>query len=243
MTQNYGPYQPPDPSQYAIHYGQDPRAQMLIPARRAALLMFVLGGIGLAMGACMGFVSALPFDQLQPEQQRQLAEIERVYGVSLRILLIVSALVAAIPSLLMILLAFFVRRGSKLAIYASMGLVALMLVLTLLQLVGIFGGGSTAAQVAFSGCITVMMLSLLILIMTWLIQATRSAPLAAQAQAAYSEQYWRHMQQQQIWQTQQANLPGAQLPPAGQTPITLPPRTQSPPPPPPQDQPDHQRPT
>lgn len=232
MSQYPSPYQPPNPyNDYMYAWGQ--YQGWLAPFHRASMLMFVLGGLGLACGLCLGISDlVIPWKNLPQEFQSAFAEIEAKYGAPASTLLAGMALVSGIPSLLMIVLGIFVRRGSTGAAYVSIVLVAIGTILLVLNLIaGLHDiGGPAGQRVLPAMCLLVVVTALFILLLAWLIRAIRAAPLLRAAQAQYQAQYW------QYWQNQQHYAQGYGSPNVAQP--FPPPQTQAPqPPPPPPDQP------
>src|SRR5947209_5525611 len=108
------PYTPPQqPVGYATPpgYGSDP----LKPARRASLLMFLLGGLVLSCGACVGLMSVIPLEEMFAKQGQALPPLppgipswkaaQTAFGVIA--ILFLGAGVAEVFT------AAFIRRGGK----------------------------------------------------------------------------------------------------------------------------------
>src|SRR5947209_4677973 len=69
-----GPQPAPPPPQYPyppLGYAPVPPYDPRAPARRAALMMFTLGGLGLACGVCMGVAAFAPLERMIAEAARQ----------------------------------------------------------------------------------------------------------------------------------------------------------------------------
>jgi hypothetical protein len=184
----------PDPSSYPYPpsygysaYGTDPQA----PARRAGLMMVVLGILMLLGGACIfGFGWVYPLDQLPPEQVQAIQKLESESGVPVQKVFIAMGVVLALPALLMLILGLFVRRGGMGSIVTSMVLVGLMiLVEAFYVLLGMLQAAS-GQQGALAGlCMMVVPLVLLIVLMVMLVQAVKNVRLV-RASTQYSHPYW-----------------------------------------------------
>lgn len=151
--------------------GSDDR--VLLTCRRAGLLMILLGVVGLLMGACFaGTGVVFPRLQLPAETAHQIAELEAQLNVSADVLFIVTGVMALIPSLLLFILGFFVRKGSKASTITGLIVTALVvLVLSLQVLGGLLGGPSALLGVV----LLAIPLSLYILLLVWLSKALKSA--------------------------------------------------------------------
>jgi hypothetical protein len=224
------PYQPPQvpggmmpPPGYP--YGYPTTADPGRPARRAGIMMFVLG----ALAALGGFCGAI-FGTVLPQMVAQHPELTKDLPPELTVEAIQhNALVHAVAfgayGALMILLGFFVRRSRKGAIVASIVLVSLGLLYLGLNFVGaVFIGSQQGPGAALvGGCFSLVPVALCVLLLVWLIQAMRNAS-AARAAGAYPPEYLAYWQQQyaaqqayqqQVWQQQQQ---GGQVPPQPPTP-------------------------
>lgn len=186
MTQPYAfppdPSNPPPPPPYPNYgAGGSPDAWVapyLAPAKRAGLLLIVLGALGLLAGTCFFGVSfALPTMNLPTEQAAELQRMEERTGVPMTRLFLIAAGLAAIPAVALLVLGLFVRRGGAGAAVTAIVVVSLLIVLMLVQLLGALAGNPNPLAGA---CFAAIPLALLGLQLAWLIQALRAAgPLAA----------------------------------------------------------------
>ncbi|MCC7352022.1 MAG: hypothetical protein IT446_15795 [Phycisphaerales bacterium] len=188
MSQYPDPYSYSYPSPYGDSpYGPDPQA----PARRAGMLMIVLGILMLLGGVCIfGFGWAYPLDQLPPEQAQAISKLEQETGVPVQRVFIAMGVILALPSLLMLILGLFVRRGGMGSIVTSMILVGLMiLVEAMYVLMGILQviRGQEGAMAGL--CMMVVPLVLLVVLMVLLIQAVKNVR-QVQSARQYSNPYW-----------------------------------------------------
>jgi len=195
VSQYQQPYQPPQPPYFSNDFYagySDPRS----PARRAAILMFVIGALMLCCGGFFALFGAI----LTPEmlagspQAAQLQEIESQLGVSIKVFAFVMAGVMFVPALLFIGLGFWVRRGSAAAAIVSLVLTGLTVLFLLFNLVGSLVRGGPGANVVLGVCMIGIALALCSLLIAWLIGALRAAPQVAAMQQQYQMQYWQSQQ-------------------------------------------------
>ena len=209
MSQYPSPYMPPSPPPYGYGYGYygDPYAEVLAPAQRAGLLMFILGGLLVACGVCgaaMGLLVDWP--QMIAEQPAAWSQPGLPSPDLLRPIFAVLGIVSAFVGLLLIGLGVFVRRGALVAVILSIVLTGISLLLVVLALVaGAFTQGPREALLGM--CVWIVPVVMLGLLLTWLVQSTRSSSQLKALQAQYQQQYWQYQQQYQAF-----NQPG-QIPP------------------------------
>lgn len=197
----------------------DPQADLLRPAKRASILMFLISGLCLTCGLCFGISSFVPMDQLDEAQREQIQSMEeQLGGWAFPAVMRASAVIIAGMGVALLVLALLVRRGGMgsviltLIIVGGMGLLLLIglvndLILTMQNPAGII-----------SVCIVAMPLALVTLLFVWLIQAARNAPRLAELRSAQQSAYWQSNQHRQqygsgYWQQQQPPPPPP--PPAG----------------------------
>ena len=226
------PYQPPTPQYSQYNYYQP---DVLGPARRASVLMFVTGGLLIASSLCCGvFAAMLPQLMQQPEFSAQMRTVPGVTQEQMQLGAMIGGGLAVVGGLVVIVLGVFVRRGSKGAAITSM----VLAVLALLYLVGTTITSMAMGRISLSGanalgvCFLVLPMALLALLIVWLIGAMRSADHVTAAR--YAQQYWQYAQQQQAYGQQQYPYP---YPPAqaGGPGIPPPQQQQQQPPPPPSE--------
>src|SRR4051794_2704849 len=114
MSQYPSPYSAPP--QYPVGYGAPfpPPPNLLGPAKRAAILMWITGGLLLLSGMCCGIIGAVPLDRLPPESRSELRPLETQLaqsGVSFAAVMWTGAALVGVAGIVLVLLAFFVRRG------------------------------------------------------------------------------------------------------------------------------------
>lgn len=200
MTQYQSPYSLPN------YYpaGYDPMSAYLGPARRAGVLMFVLGGLGMACGVCLG-ISALitPIESMISASGMNVPELPpgMSIGQLMRIAYVVMAVGLLIQSILMIVLGVFVRRGSVGAIITSLVICVLVTLFLLINFIGpLMQLGHAPGTAIMSLTMIAVPLCLYGLLIMWLLQAKRSADTVSAMRMQYQAQYWQYMQQQQMYQ-------------------------------------------
>lgn len=201
--------------------GGGPFADLLAPARRAGTLMMLLGALGLTCGFCFGISSLVPFDQLPAEQLEQLEQITAETGLSVRAMLIFSAVAAAAPSLAMLICGALTRKGGRAAAWTSLILVSLFAVLLAVRvgrsLIMAFGSPAPVQWLVDAATVGVV-LALLVLLIVWLVQAVRRAEQLRRTMQQYQWQYWQYAAQQQQayarWVAAQQQPPQPPPPPA-----------------------------
>jgi hypothetical protein len=216
MSQFPNPYPSPyPPANFPMNYAAPHAAwgDPLRPAKRAALIMFILGGLGLLCGVCLGIVAVVPIQQMAAQQGQALPPLPP--GVTWDLMqqtMGVFAVVAVIGSVLQMVVAFFVRRGGAAA-------TAVGLVLTILWLL-VWAAIIVMAVLSRQGMTNVVANlipgSAFLLQLLLCIQAQRASAQVAQWQAAYQAQYWQYLQQQQAYQMGAG--PGGAYNPASQGP-------------------------
>lgn len=201
MSQYPSPYQPPVPT--GPMYGYDPALDAaLAPARRAGILMFILGGLLFLGGVCCVGVGALlpQLMQQQPEAFRELENMpEGVTIEMIRTAIIAVSAAGIVYALAFVVLGIFVRKGSTGAIITTLIMSVLaVLLLAFWTLSGLLGGSAGNPMAAV--CIFALPLALHVLLIVWLIQAIRAGGEVAAARSQSMQQYWQYAYQQQTHQ-------------------------------------------
>jgi hypothetical protein len=103
-------------------------------------------------------------------------------------------------SLLLLVLAIFVRRGSSVAIIASMVIDSLILLFLGINLLGALVQILRMPAEAILSMLMILVLACaFVLLLVWLIQAIKATSALRAAQTQYQQQYWRYQQQQQMY--------------------------------------------
>lgn len=169
-------YPPPWP-------GSDPTG----PAKRAAILMIVLGVLGLLLAGCFGVIAGfLPTLLQNPDFAKGWNEATAEQQLEMPVMvvaIVIAAIMVGVWSMAQIVVGAFVRRGTSVPIVFG-------IVLTALSLLG--AAGNTVAtlptgNVGAIGC-QFIGLALLILQLVWLIQAIRNASQVSAMQQMYGWQ-------------------------------------------------------
>lgn len=255
MSQYPPPYQqPPYPNQGPFDFYR-PAANPLGPARRASVLMFVLGGLGLMCGAFITFGGLVLTPEMiaQSPNSAQFHEFETQFsGISIRAAVIAMGILFLLPSILYAIMGFFVRSGKMASVVLSLVLTGITVLLSLFGLLSVvIGATQNPASLPGGLCMTGIPLVLCITLLVSLIQALRAAPAIGAMQQQFQAQYWQSMQQQQAAQlgygygmppgygygAPPPSQPPAPPAPPGQAPVDYQAPLMPPPPPPAPDYP------
>jgi hypothetical protein len=198
MSQYPSPYSPPPYPQNAGYYNPyafDP----LRPAKRAGILMIIVGAIAILFATCMvGVGQMIRTVELPPELAAQLQQWESK-GVSPEAVFTAMGVAFLLFAVTQILLGLFVRRGKTFAIVFS--LTGTSLVVVLLGLFVLSGAVNVlthaSPQMLVGLMVWIVPLGLLVLQLIWLIAALRGRRQVAFAQQQYQAQYWQYQQNMQ----------------------------------------------
>jgi hypothetical protein len=230
MSQYPSPYTPPPTNYggYNFDYyqpGQDPRA----PARRASVMMFVIGALLALSGLCCGaMATVVPMDEIIA-QNPMLSSTPGVTAEMMKVGMIVVGVLGLLFGVVMLILGYFVRGGGIVPIVISIVLVALAALFNLANLASTaFQMRGAPAELAGGVCINVIPFALLLTLLAMLVQAAKAASRVAQMNNQYQQQMWQYQQQQQMYQqayaAQQQQQQQQQPPPMpGQLPPGRPP--------------------
>jgi hypothetical protein len=227
VSQYPSPYSQPYPQQsYPGQYNYYvPGADLLASAKRAAILMFVLGGLLALLGSCNS-LSAMFLDSTEAyEKQQQLMGDTRGFAFSpqtMRSMTIGAGIGTLLVGVFLIALGAIVRRGSMAAIVTSLIIVSLIVILLLLLCLSAIIMAATGAGAigAILLCVFAVPGILFILLDVWLAQAAFAVPKARAMQQAMANQMWQYQQQAAAagWsyqqQSQQPMSPPPSEPPA-----------------------------
>ena len=205
------PYQPPSPQQYPTtfdYYQPAGAADVLGPAKRAAVMMFVVAGVTL-LGAfcCAGFGAMLP--QVLAQNPAAAADLQAqmppgMTNEMLRVTMIVLAVLVLLLAVGLTVLGVFVRRGSKAAVIMSIVLVVLALLYLLLNtVVSVVMQRAPAPQMAMTVCMMAVPIGMLAFLLVLLWGALRASDQARVLREQHMQQYWQYAYQQQMYAQQQ----------------------------------------
>lgn len=218
------PYTPPQMPYYAAPV--DP----LAPAKRASLMMFIVGPLIVLMGGCMLSMPPILRISPSPEVEQMRRQVEQELHAPLETVFTRYGAVMVVLGLVILTLAFFVRRAGRTSTVISCVLIGLLGLYSVLNVAGSLLMGNIAGA-----CMSVLMVALFGLMLVWLIQAAIAAGNVHLAQQQYAAQYWQYQQTMQAYANSgygygypsQAPPPAAPQPPPAQ-----PPSDAQPPPPP-----------
>ncbi len=192
---------PLPPSAVFPYQTNAPYEHLLAPARRASIVMLVLGAITLACGACTAFVGT-NLNRMPLQTQAKLSQLEAQFNgtISFQSIFIGGGIgCGLLPGVLLIILGILCRRGGigvlipalLLAIFSSLewGYMVISSIIAIPQ-----SGGAIGVFAATGLC-----LALAILMLVWIIQALRNSGKLAIARQQQAEQilYYQQMQQYQ----------------------------------------------
>jgi hypothetical protein len=201
-------------------------------ARRASVMMYVIGALVLLSGfCCLGMGAMVPKLAQRPDFARTIHSIPNMTPALFQAGMLVMGVIAAIIGIAYIVLGIFVGKASGPAIITAIVLSILCELLLLLYAAAVFTKQGSPAAI----CFLVVPLVLIGVLLSWLFQAQKS-PRRGNMPADYANQYWQYYQQQQN-QGMGPYVPPA--PPPQMFPPPQPPPPQNPPvpPPPPADNP------
>jgi hypothetical protein len=225
MSQYPVPYSTPQP------YMHDPYGVYLGPARRAGALMMVLGALGLTCAACLILVVLFaPMQSLIAQSGVSIpsaAEVGMQPETFMRVMYGMLAGASIVVSLLLLILAIFVRRGSSVAIITSIVIDSLIILFLILNLLTSLVQILRSPGMVIGLLLVLVLLGSFVLLMVWLIQAIKATSALRAAQTQYQQQYWQYQQQQQMYGYGYAQ----QQPPHSSTPSEhqKPPQSENPP--------------
>jgi hypothetical protein len=124
-------------------YGQgyaaydNPLDQLLRPARMASIVMFVVGGLVLLLGGCLGAGGAMMFSK-DPQVQAELQKALAGSGVTLRQMqpaVLVMAVLSLLAGVALVVMGVIVRKGTMAPVVTAMVLAAVLEAATLAMFV------------------------------------------------------------------------------------------------------------
>jgi hypothetical protein len=213
VTQFPAPYPPqqPQPHQTAPYtYGGQPGyafhtlgTDVLKPARRAALLMIVLGALVTLFGLCNAVTAMVMSPEMVAEQESAMKAAglpeSNISAEAFRTMTVVMGALTLLVGVTFIVVGAFVRRGSRAAtvtgLIVASALALLLGLFALLCLIAAFA----APVVAAYACLFAIPFFLLIWLIAWLAQAVRASGAVAAAHNQFNAQFYQYQQQQQAY--------------------------------------------
>jgi hypothetical protein len=236
MSQYPSPYSPPPPypPQQTFGYYPMPQGDPLAPAKRASILMFVLGALVLLGGTCIGAMSAaMRSVNFPPEQKQQMDQWEQMAGMPVERLFLVIGVFLLAMGVVLVVLGFFVRRGGLGSIITASILTGLILLWSLVSTAGALLHPANA-DAGVGICMGVFMIAAAGTLLVLLVNAAKASGRVAMAKHQYQAQYWQYQQNMQAYGSGYGYGQQQQQPPApGAYPYPPPPQQQMQPPPPP----------
>jgi len=191
MSQHHSPYIPPDLNYYATAVSaqaMDPEYHLLASARRAGMLMIVLGCLMLICGSCSVGFSRLPLENMVSQEQMAAFQKALPRGATLAQMYMAGGIIGLAFGVAALLLGIFVRRGKYGAIVASIVLAGLVVAYLLLNLLGTAASAAGPAMLIAGLAVTAIPGGIMVLLLTWLLQARRASIAAAGLRQAYAAQ-------------------------------------------------------
>jgi hypothetical protein len=171
----------------------DPRG----PAKRASVLMIVLGSLTLLLGSCVGLVVAkLPsiMSQMPPEQTKAFNDMESQYHFTIHAIFLTMSAALVIVGVIYIVMGIFVRNGGLGSVITSIVFTSVTILFIIVNLLGSLLGGVNGLGGA---CMCVLALAMFSLLLIFLIQAASSSGRIRMMQNQYQAQYMQYQQMMQ----------------------------------------------
>ncbi len=211
MSQYPSPYYPPNVS---LNYAAPP--DLLAPARRASVLMWILGPLGMLLGTCFISMPMILRAAPGPQADQMRQQFSEAAHAPIDVVFPVAGVICLIPSVLLIVLGFFVRRGRRGPTLSASILVGLMTGYWLINTVAGLFSQRLDAKSGFAICMGLGIVSVFGLLLSWLVAAFRVSGKVATAQQQYAAQYWQYQQNMQAYaQQQQQGYPTSPYAPQG----------------------------
>jgi hypothetical protein len=187
-------------SQFAPPGQDDLRA----PARRAGILMAVLGVLIALMGACNAGSALVVTPEKMVENQAAMRELgwpdSPIKPETTRIASAVAGGVTLLVGILFVVNGIYVRRGTPAAVTTGLfltgGLMLLVGGLCLMAAIALLVSPVMAAAML---CVLLVPLVLLVWLLVWLIGAAKNSARIAYAMQQYQAQFYMYQQQQQMY--------------------------------------------
>jgi hypothetical protein len=241
VSQYPSPYQQPpagggagfDFSQYVA---QGAPSELLAPARRAGVLMIVLGALIAMLGTCNGASAYVMTPEQYAEQQAAmkatgLPESPQLDMQMMHRMTIVMGAVTLVVGLAMVVDGVQVFRGSRIAVNIGLFLAGgLTLLLGLMTLVMLLGGLMAPMMFAFA-CVFALPTGMFVWLMYWLYAAAKNNSRLAMVRQQYQQQFAQYGKYQQAY-AMNPGMYGMPYAPAGYGyayPQQMQPQMQSPP--------------
>jgi hypothetical protein len=198
---------------------------LLAPARRAGLLMIVLGVLVALMGACNGGSAALITPEQVTEQQATMRELgvpdSPIKPETQRIGTMILGGLTLLVGILFVVNGVYVRGGRPRAITTGLCLTGAVTLLVgglfLMCLIALLVAPVVAGAML---CVLAIPLGLLVWLLIWLIGAARNNSQLSYLRQQYQAQFYQYQHNQQAYAAYAGGLP---YPAAGYSPVGYPP--------------------
>lgn len=194
-------------SQYPIPYSTPqyaptnaPFAYLLGPAKRAGLLLIILGSLIIVYAACNGASTAMMSTEDVQKFQQTFAggETTPMFSASAtKTAGVIFSSIALLVGFALLTSGIFVRKGGSTATIFALALNSLLLLVAGLFLLMSIVAALASPVFLIATCIVLVAVSLLGLSEFWLIQALKVPAQIAAAQQQYQMQLWHYQQQAQ----------------------------------------------
>jgi hypothetical protein len=212
------PYEPPR----FVDYRNAPQLpDLLAPGRRAATVMFILGGLALACGTLFGAsISKMTDTRFLTSAGVKLPDTTGTGYTPIQVLrasVLVGATGMVLVGVTYVVLGLLVRRGGRISAILGIALTGVAILWVLFNgIFAFFAGGNVASGVCTIGFVGVLV-PVLVTLIRWLVQSLPAAKqLAAyQQQLALQQMYFHHQQQsyQQLPPVPPGSIPDYSPPP------------------------------
>jgi hypothetical protein len=187
-----------------MYYATPPASpDVLAVARRASLLMFILGGLTLIVSTCvLATIIGLPAGELAEQMQKSAASTGQTMPFDadqLKVIFIGFLAVGVMVAIALIGLGVGVRRGGKVTTIISIVLTALMLGFLVLQIVHGLLFGAQSPTVLAGVCVMSVPFAIMAVLIVWLFGAMRAISRAGASQQHYAAQYWQYQKNMQAY--------------------------------------------
>jgi lysylphosphatidylglycerol synthetase-like protein (DUF2156 family) len=172
----------------------------LAPARRASVLLFILGTVLAGFGLCNIVSTTAVSSQEMIEMQQKFIPKDQALPVSpetYKTIAIAMQGAIVLVGLILLALGVPVRNGSSPATIIAIIVTGIILLLLILLALMSLIAAIVAPALAVMLCFLVVPIAGFSLQFVWLIQAARAASVAKTATQQYAAQYWQYYQQQQ----------------------------------------------
>jgi hypothetical protein len=167
--------------------------ELLRPARQAAMLFVVLGAMALIAGAMFFLSASVPIEEWPPEARRAIMEMADHAGLTVRQCILAPAFMMTFIGILLMAVAFFVRRGRHGMIIFAIILDVVMMAILGIQLAGALRQVSGADFFPFLMLVGVG--AIMAVLLRRLLEARRAAGALAAYEAQYRAQNWQYFQE------------------------------------------------